>query len=534
MTVAIKFCGAAGTVTGSCYVVEHPQGRLVVDCGLFQGPKTLRELNYGPFPFDVAAVDAVLLTHAHIDHSGLLPKLGLQGFNGPVYATPGTIDLLGVMLPDTGAIQESEVERLNRRNVRRGRPEVQPIYTRRDAEAMLTRLAPVDYEVWREIGPGVRARFWNAGHILGAASVELELATGDPKRRFLRLLFSGDLGPGGKMFHPDPQAPDNYDHLVVESTYGDRDRADLPEADRRAALRTEVEAAMVAGGNLIIPAFAVERTQELICDLLCLIEDGQLPKLRIFLDSPLAIRATEVFERHLRTRPAGRCPQFRAPNLRFVEAAQESAALARINGGAIIIAGSGMCDAGRVRQHLKNNLWRPGATVLLVGFQAPGTLGHLLESGAARVRIHGEEIAVKARIRRLDVYSGHAGRADLLDWVKARLPVGSVFLCHGEESALAAMQDGVAALGVEQTHVLIPRLDQTFVLDRAGRATRLQAEAPPRLAPFAAAAIKAGRDWHNDYAALMLDLQHRLQDAADDAERMRLLKRARRLLERGP
>ena len=533
MTVAVKFCGAAATVTGSCYVVEHPGGRLLVDCGLFQGPKTLRELNYGPFPFEVAAVDAVLLTHAHIDHSGLLPKLALQGFAGPVIATPGTIDLLGVMLPDTGAIQESEVERLNRRNVRRGRPEVQPIYTRRDAEAMLTRLQPVDYEAWSEIGPGVRARFWNAGHILGAASVELELATGDPRRRFLRVLFSGDIGPGGKMFHPDPDAPENYDHLIVEATYGDRDRADLAEAERQELLRAEVAAAMAAGGNLIVPAFAVERTQELLCDLLCLIEDGRLPKLQIFLDSPLAIRATEVFERHLNSRaPGSPCPQFRAPNVRFVETAEESASLARINGGAVFIAGSGMCDAGRVRQHLKNNLWRPGATVLLVGFQAPGTLGHLLDAGAARVRIHGEEIAVKARIRRLDVYSGHAGRTDLLDWVRARLPVGSVFLCHGEEAALESMRDGVAALGMDRARVLIPRLDQTFVLDRAGRATRLHTEAPPRLAPYAAAAVTAGRDWHNDYAALMLDLQHRLQEAPDDAERMRLLKRARRLLER--
>lgn len=535
MTVALKFCGAAGTVTGSCYLVTHPRGRLLVDCGLFQGPKLLRELNYGALPFDAQALDAVLLTHAHIDHSGLVPKLCAAGYDGRIRATEATADLLTWLLPDAGAIQESEVERLNRRNARRGRPPVEPIYTRAQAELCLAQLAPVSFDAWIEVADGVRARFWNAGHILGAASIELEIATGDPDQRLLRLLFSGDLGPGDKPFHRDPSAPENFDYLVVESTYGDRDRPDVEPARRRALLRAEVEAALTAGGNLIIPAFAVERTQELLYDLGHLMDEGALPRALVFLDSPLAANATAVFEKHLASLavPPGDSP-FRAANIRVTTGPAESAGLARIAGGAIIIAGSGMCDAGRVRGHLKDNLWRANATVLLVGYQAPGTLGALLLAGARSVRIHGEEIAVRARIRTLDVYSGHADRGDLLAWAKARLPIRrGCFVTHGEESALAALKDGLLGLGVAPDGVVIPRLDQSFVLHPAGRprAAKRPAEERSRLDPVLAQALAAGRDWHNDYAAFLLDFQHRLRQAADDKGRAEILRRARRAID---
>ena len=524
MTVALRFCGAAGTVTGSCYLLEHPLGRLLIDCGLFQGPKTLRTLNYGPLPFETGRIDAALVTHAHLDHSGLLPKLRKQGYEGPIVATAPTVDLLGWLLPDSGAIQEAEVERLNRRNLQRGRPAVTPIYTREDGEACAKslRTAPMDH--WIEVAEGVRARFWNAGHILGSASIELEVMTGNPDRRLLRLLFSGDLGPGDKPFHADPESPENLDYLVVEATYGNRERASIDDAGRQALLAAEVRAGVAAGGNLLIPAFAVERTQELLFDLAALMRRQEIPQLHVFLDSPLAIRATEVFERHLGT-------SLRAANVRFVEAVEDSMALVRVTSGAIIIAGSGMCDAGRIRGHLVNNLWRPEATVLLVGYQAPGTLGHLLAAGARSVRIHGNEVAVRARIRQTDAYSGHAGRGDLLAWVKERLPVvGGVFVTHGEDEALNAFADAVTGLGMPADRVMVPRLDQTYLLDRVGRPSRIAAGPPPRLAPYAMEEVTAGRDWHNDYAAFMLDLQHRLEELGDDALRARLLERARRLL----
>lgn len=524
MTVALRFCGAAGTVTGSCYLLEHPLGRVLIDCGMFQGPKTLRTLNYGPLPFDVARIDAVLVTHAHLDHTGLLPKLRKQGYDGPIIATAPTADLLRWLLPDSGAIQELEVERLNRRNEQRGRQTVTPIYGRADGEACAKSLRAAPMDRWVEAAEGVRARFWNAGHILGSASIELEVMTGNTEKRLLRFLFSGDLGPGHKSFHADPASPENIDYLVVEATYGDRDRTTVSEADRQASLAAEVTAAVKAGGNLLIPAFAVERTQELLFDLAALMQKQAIPTLQIFLDSPLAIRATEVFEHHLGA-------TLRGPNVRFTESVEDSIALGRVTAGAIIIAGSGMCDAGRIRGHLVNNLWRPEATVLLVGYQAPGTLGNLLATGAKSVRIHGSEVVVRARIRQTDAYSGHAGRDDLLAWVKDRLPVvGGVFVTHGEEGALAALSQAVTELGVPASRVFVPQLDQTYLLDRLGQPARIAAEPPPRLAAYAMKEVAAGRDWHNEYAAFVLDLQHHLNALGDDALRARLLQRARRLL----
>lgn len=530
MTISLNFCGAAGTVTGSCYLIHHPGGRFLVDCGLFQGSKTLRELNYGMFPFDPAKIDFVLLTHAHIDHSGLVPKLVKKGFAGRVVATAATRDLLTFMLPDAGHIQESDVERLNRRNRQRGRAEVEPIYTEADAEAALARLAAVPYERWVDCGTGVRARFWNAGHILGAASVEVEIATGDARRRVLRLLFSGDLGPGHKIFHPDPDAPENFDYIVVESTYGDRERPVVTPAARRRLLRNEVVEAMKRGGNLLIPAFAVERTQELLFDLGRLFATGELPRLQVFLDSPLAIRATQVFTAHAKDLEDAREVDlpFSQPNFRFVETVEQSKAIGRIRSGAIIIAASGMCDAGRIRHHLKQNLWRPDSTVLLVGYQAAGTLGSLIERGVGAVRIHGDEVSVKATIRRIDAYSGHADRAELIDWVKERLPAKrAIFLTHGEESALVSLKEALVAIGCAAERVIVPRLDDRYQLanDEDGpRPKPVARRLPPETV--------GQPDWHNAYAALALDLQHRLNELGGDAERTRLLQRVREAVEK--
>lgn len=532
MTVTMKFCGAAGTVTGACFLVTHPRGRVLIDCGMFQGPKTVRALNYGPFPFDAKKLDAVLLTHAHIDHSGLLPKLCRKGYSDRILATAETNALLEWMLPDSGAIQEGEVERLNRRNARRGQGAVEPIYTRHQAEAMLRQLSSVERNVWVDAAPGARARFADAGHILGAASIELEIATGDARQRALRILFSGDIGPAGKAFSTGPQAGEDFDYVVVEATYGDRERPRVTEASRRSALRREVLAARKAGGNLVIPAFAVERTQELLHDLVFLMGKGSLPRMPVFLDSPLAARATAVFERY-RGRlniPAGGGSPFRAPNIHFVETVEQSKALNRVAGGAIVLAGSGMCEAGRIRYHLESNLWRPEATVLLVGYQAPGTMGAVLKQGPSSVRIHGQEVAVRARIRSLDVYSGHADRRELLDWITQRLPIRrGIFVTHGEEEALADLKKGIVALGLEASRVIIPRFDQTFALS-PGSAPRAIKSSDARLAPDAEGFVR-GQDWHNDYARVALAMQHRLRDMKDDAARHRLLRQLERDLD---
>ena len=524
----LSFCGAAGTVTGSCYWMQGERSQFLVDCGMFQGSKTLKELNYGSFPFDPAKLDFVLLTHAHIDHSGLLPKLIKQGFKGPVFCTQGTFDLLTYMLPDSGYIQEMEVERLNRRNVRRGKPRVTQMYDKAEAIAALESFSIVDYEDWREVGDGVRARFWNAGHILGAASIEVEMDTGRDNPRLMRLLFSGDIGPEHKLFHPDPEAPENWDYVCCEATYGGRERIEADPETRRRILAEEVEGALKRGGNLVIPAFAVERTQELLLDLAHLFDTGRLPSVPVFLDSPLAIHATEVFVKNAAALEdtGAKADPFRRPNIRFTETADESKSIARVHSGAIIIAASGMCDAGRIRHHLKQNLWRSEATILLVGYQAPGTLGSLLERGAHAVKIQGEDIRVNATIRQTDIYSGHADGRQLVAWLTARLPVKSaVFLTHGEEETLTALRDDIVAAGVPAKRVVIPRLDDAVDL-LAGDGKVKFRPLPRRLAPEAVGTL----DWHNDLAEFSLELRELLESAAGAKARRTILRRIKRAL----
>lgn len=540
MSIELGFYGAAGTVTGSCFRLATPTGAFLVDCGMFQGTKTVKSLNYQEFPFDPGALDFVLLTHAHIDHAGLLPKLVAAGFNGPIYATTATCDLLEFVLPDSANVQASEVERLNRRRRQRGQEPVTPIYSAEDADRTLDRLRPVDYDAWLQPGAGVSARFWNAGHMLGSASIELAVdGEGPDSGAPTRLLFSGDIGPGHKLFHPDPSAPSGIDHLICESTYGARDRVRLDVAERRDILRDEVQTAMDRGGNLLIPAFAVERTQEILVDLAALFVTGALKSIPVFLDSPLAARATSVFAKHageLENMPHGVDP-FTLHNLKITETVDQSKAIARIKGGAIIMAGSGMCDAGRIRHHLKAHLWRSDCTVLLTGFQAVGTMGRLLQEGRKVVRIHGEETAVAARIRTLDGYSGHADAVELAEWVVGRLPVGGmIYLVHGEEDARAAMVERLGAAGVATDRIACPVLDSVVDLSQpvvatAKSAGSLQAlrAAHPRLPQEA-----VGReDWHNDYAQLAIDIQEALHGLADDRARNVVLRRLRRALKDG-
>ncbi len=487
---------------------------------MFQGSKTIKELNYEPFPFDPAAIDFVLLTHAHIDHAGLLPKLVKHGFSGPIYATDGTRDLLSFMLPDSAYIQEMEVERLNRRNTQRGKPAVAPIYTQENVVQCLTQFRPVDYETWVDMEL-VRIQFWNAGHILGAASIEVEVPGNQPEDEPLKLLFSGDLGPDQKAFHPDPDAPTSYDYLICESTYGGRERTDASPKERRSLLAREINDTIKAGGDVVIPAFAVERTQELLLDLSYLLNSGDIPRVPVFLDSPLAIKVTSVFSAHASELEdiEGRPAAFNHPSFHFTESVDMSKAIARFSSGAIILAASGMCDAGRIRHHLKNHLWRSQSTILLVGYQAEGTLGRMLEQGKKRVKIQGDEIEVKARIRTLDTYSGHADGSGLVKWIKERMPLKhQLFLTHGSEAGINALKKGLVADGLPSSQITAPKMDDEYELGAAG-SRLVHPGATRRLDPK----VVDKPDWHNDLAQLTLDIRARLDHAASDKERNEML-----------
>ena len=520
MALTLTFHGAAECVTGFCARLSSDDFTLLIDCGMFQGSKTLKALNYEPFPFDVSKVDAVLLTHAHIDHSGMLPKLMRAGYSGPIYATAATRALCEVMLADAGDIQESEVFHLNRRNQQRGRPQVEPVYTARDAANTMDLFRKVKIDDMVDIVPGVKARYWNAGHMLGAASIELIVEVDGETQT---LLFSGDLGAGGQDYLPEPTGPSGIDHLVLESTYGDREREAADTVGRRRLLAEELRQAHAAGGPLLMPTFAVGRAQELLLDLLAVMESGEAPRGEIFLDSPLAIEATDVFlergwNRDTETNSFTKLSH--AAHLHYLMKPQESDQLERLRDWHIILAGSGMCDAGRIRRHLKRLLWRPEVTVLISGFQAAGTLGRLLVDGKRLVRIQGDDVRVKARIRVIDVYSAHADAAGLVRWASDRQPIkAQVFLAHGEPGALEGLSERLKAAGFDPARIAIPALDQTFQLSPSGGA-RLIGARPPRLAPGRAASL----DWHNERADLFVRLNARIQEAPSEEARQRLLR----------
>ena len=526
MTISLRFHGAAGTVTGSCYLLETAEASILVDCGMFQGSKTVRELNARPFPFQPERVHALLLTHAHIDHTGLVPKLVKSGFTGPVYATTATTDLCSVMLPDSGHIQESDAKYANDRNRRRGLPEVEPLYTIADAEAALKAFRSIEYKAWTTVAKGMRARWWNAGHLLGSASIEIEVAQGGPAP--VRLLFSGDLGPDNKMLEPDPEAPQGFDYVICESTYGGRDRFERVEGARRELMAQEINAAAARKGALLIPSFAVERTQEIVTDVIALMEQGRVPRAPVFIDSPLAGKATEIFARHAKSLQNGEemFRAFRSDLLKITESVEESKAIARFTGFHIIIAASGMCDAGRIRHHLKNHLWRAQTTVLLAGFQAEGSLGNLLEKGETLVTINGEEVRVRATIRRFEDYSGHADGPELVQWLKERLPVGrAVFLTHGEDEARLALAQAISGAVVAAEKVMSPLLDDVYDLTAAAPVLN-QAQSRPRINPQSVAKL----DWHNGLTKLVLDINEAITHAVDEKSRAVILRRLRRAL----
>jgi metallo-beta-lactamase family protein len=446
----ISFIGAAREVTGSCMLVETDGVRFLVDCGMFQGGRHAHERNLKAWTFDPRQIDFVLLTHAHIDHSGLLPRLCALGFRGPVYTTTATADLLSVMLLDSAFIQETEWARSQRRRARQPRASALPLlYTVAQAEACLEQLRGVGYDETLQPHPAVRCRFRDAGHVLGSAIVEVWLGGGAGARK---LVFSGDLGQPGRPIVRDPTPIEDADVLVVESTYGNRLHRPLQQTvDELVSVLDDT--LRRRQGNVIIPAFALGRTQELLHLLLGLCRQGRLPRLQVFVDSPMAHKVTEITWRRSeflddesRALLSLRGSQADGLDLRFTRSVRESMALNRIRSGAVIIAASGMCDAGRIRHHLRHHLGRPECAVVIIGFQAEGTLGRRLVDGERRVRLFGEDVRVRAGIHTIGGLSAHADQAALMQWLRgfAHAP-RRCFVVHGEEATALGFAGFVAA-----------------------------------------------------------------------------------------
>jgi len=531
----ISFHGAARTVTGSFFVLETGTTRFAVDCGLFQGRNEIKERNYQPFRINPADLDFMILTHAHIDHSGLIPKLCAHGFKGSIYCTFATADLASILLPDSAHIQEMEIERKNRKLTRAGQPLLTPIYTVEDAEKCLKQFKPFGYDEVIQPAPGVEMRLRDAGHILGSAILELWVTEPSGKTK---LVFSGDLGNSRQRIIKDPTCIESADYLILESTYGDR--LHQINANRMDQLMEVIEFTRKKGGNLVIPAFAVERTQDLIYDLNLLYKQGKLPAgQQVYIDSPLAIAATEIFKRSSEfydneTRQLlmeGNDP-FLLPNLHFSRTREDSISLNESGSGKIIISASGMCDAGRIKHHLKHNLWRPDSTILFVGYQAAGTLGRRLLDGEKLVTIHGEQVAVKADIMHIDGYSAHADQGGIMAWLKrfTVLP-RNIFLVHGEEQSLTALRDLIQRELV--TPVTIPNwLDEIDLQNLPGkRASEATLEAAATVASRSQA-MKA----EEAYLQFRLDVNRFFQSHWDAGQYDRLLEKlseARRILETG-
>ena len=449
----ISFIGAAQEVTGSCFLVESGDLRFLVDCGMFQGGPDGRKAadrNRRAWPFDPRSIDFVLLTHAHIDHSGLLPRLAALGFRGPIYATRASADLLPVMLLDSAHIQEMAWTRAQRRAAGR-RPRgaaAELLYTVAQAEACLAQVQGVACDTDLQPHPALRCRFRDAGHILGSAILELWLDEGGRTRK---LVFSGDLGQPGRPVVRDPTPIADADVLVVESTYGNRLHRPLKETVDELVEVIE-ETLRRRQGNIVIPAFALGRTQELLVLLALLRRQGRLPPLQVFVDSPMAGKVSAITARHpealddeTRAMLTPGAPGPDGLSLRFTQTVDESVALNRIRAGAVIVAASGMCDAGRIQHHLRHNLGRSECAIVIIGFQAEGTLGRRLVDGARRVRLFGEDIVVRARIHTIGGLSAHADRDALLGWLRGfRHPPQHTFVVHGEAATACGFADTIA------------------------------------------------------------------------------------------
>ncbi|MBS0584462.1 MAG: MBL fold metallo-hydrolase [Proteobacteria bacterium] len=432
----VNFFGAAGTVTGSMHLVEAAGKRILLDCGMIQGGAAEEARNAEPFPFDLNSIDAVVVSHAHIDHTGRLPLLVARGYRGPIHAQQATADLLEVMLLDSASLQESDAKRSNRKRTR-GEPEAEPLYTREDVQKTLAQVRPLPYHERRQLLPGVEVNLRDAGHILGSAIVEL-FADGRT------LVFSGDLGPKGTPILRDPETPPAANLVLMESTYGDRNHRD--RADTVRELGGILDDAWNGKGNVLIPAFAVGRTQELLYWFARYWNEWSLSRWRIFIDSPMAAKVVAIYDRHheLFDEDAlamwkGTPNPFRLPNLRTTESIDESMAINQIRNGAIVIAGNGMASGGRIVHHLRHNIGRREAHIVFVGYQAEGTLGRRLVNGAQWVRMFGEDYRVNAQCHTVGGLSAHTDQSGLLEWYGGITGHPPVALVHGEDIAREAL-----------------------------------------------------------------------------------------------
>jgi metallo-beta-lactamase family protein len=522
--VRVTCLGGVGTVTGSCYLVESVEGKKVlVDCGLFQGNKQMDERNRLEWGFDPKKISTLFLTHAHIDHCGRIPKLVKDGFQGQIITSPPTAELCSIMLLDAAHIQEMEAEWQTRKNKRKARGEIQPLYTAADAEAALKCLHAVERDQVIEPEPGIRARLRNAGHILGSSILELWV---EENRNSIKVVFSGDLGKKNQIIVRDPHEVFDADYLFLESTYGNRIHRTFDAS--KAELLEAIEYATSRGEKIMIPAFAVERTQEILYVLGEFEREGRLPDIPIYLDSPLAIKATRIFrnnkqyydEEAMAIVDQGFDP-FDMPNLRFTETTQQSMAINQAPGPAIVIAGNGMCTAGRIKHHLKHNLWREGASLIIVGFQAQGTTGRRIVDGAKHVKIFGENVAVKARVFTIGGFSAHADQEDLLAWIGHFESNPRVFLVHGESVASRALAGKIEEIHGMKVH--IPQWKERLILKPKEIIIEepLEPEVPP---DFQIAMLNAILDIEGEIKALRKQIKGRALVKEEDVERLEYLR----------
>lgn len=473
LVMNITFLGAAKTVTGSCYLIETKDSKFLVDCGMFQGRSKEVILNAEPFSFNPGELDFMLLSHAHIDHSGRIPKLYMDGFKGNIYATKATMQLCNLMLPDSGHIQETENEWTNRKRQRAGKAPVKPLYTVKEAIECLELFNGVNYDEVVKVTNDIRVRFMDAGHILGSSIIEIWV-TEDNKET--KVVFSGDLGNNGTPILRDPTIIFDADYLIIESTYGDRLHTLNKGSQKIEKFINIISETIAAGGNVIIPSFAVGRTQEIIYELnkyMDVFGDRvkRILNVPVFVDSPLATSATQVFRENLdcfdeeaKEYIANGDNPLDFPTLKFTQSPDESRKLNERDDSIIIISASGMCEAGRIKHHLKHNLWRKESTILFVGYQAEGTLGRRIIDGATKVKIFGEEISVNARIEVIDGFSGHADKAGLLSWLGSiRKKPKKVFVVHGEQETMAVFAQTITdEIGLP---CIVPSRGDSFVVN---------------------------------------------------------------------
>ncbi|MBT6995598.1 MBL fold metallo-hydrolase [Candidatus Woesearchaeota archaeon] len=458
----VKFCGAAQIVTGSCYHLDIKGKQYLVDCGMFQGKKEVTKLNYEKFAFDPKKIDFLFLTHAHIDHSGLIPKLVSRGFKGRILTTSATTDLCKIMFVDSAGIQESDTRRENSRRARDGLPAREPLYTVDDAKHCIKHFRNIKYDKTYTVDENVKVRYRDAGHIVGAAIIEIFIKENGKEKK---LVFSGDLGQWDIPIVKDPTLISEADYVFIESTYGDRIHKDKGKGEE--LLLKHIIDTYKRGGKLLIPSFAIERTQELLFALHKFAKTKKMPKEKVFLDSPLAIRATKVFEKHTEVYDEEIKKEMPKPfyfdGLEFTQKTNESMKLNHYNQPAIIIAGSGMCTGGRIRHHFKHGLWDPKNTVLFVGYQAEGTLGRHILEGAKKVRMLGTETVVKAKVVKINSFSAHADYRELIKWLDGfKKKPTEVFIVHSEKESMLSFKTRIDKKGYKS---YIPKLNQVVKLN---------------------------------------------------------------------